>query len=170
MLKLIDAIDKKVITLNGVDYLVYEPVTAGAKNLSVNLFSKIYRVGIGKPRTTQSSVDKINRFVEQHYVGDRLLIAREDTQATYFISKRDYLSVSYSHHCPRDMAVKVKKVHVGHTSKISNDDIENALIAAGNIRLRLNREYNAILLAARMKFRNLVDKQLQQRDKEAGIN
>lgn len=161
-LTLINAIDKKTLTIYGREYLVYEPVTAGKSHLSVCFGSKSYRVGISK--NTQESIDQINRYVEMHYQGDRLNKARVDSKATHFVSAKGYISVSYSHHCPKDMVVKVKKVHVGHLTLVSGSQIEQALRSAGNERLRLNQEYNAALLVGRMRFRKIVDTQLAKRD------
>ena len=179
MLKpLIQAIPSKKINIHNREYLVYEPISQCGEFIRfyvshVRFMKRIRTFGyirdIKKRHSTfyqylDKLVDEANQKLEAVYLGDRFRIANVDERVTLYKTKDGRIRVHVRHQCPTTFKAKRFRLHIGMEDATSDVKVANAVKLAGETRKQQNRLYNLALAEKRKQFRELVQRQVIERD------
>ena len=178
MKTLLKTIPSKTIVVHGAEYQVYDIVNYTGKSINVFLHGlnhqlrirhfeeigdEVIRLGVFY-RHIAVLVEKTNCVVEEFYLGDRCRFADEDTRVSLSLDKRGFLRVNYSYSCSEDFKFKRGVVHIGKKNLVTEDQIQEAIQKAGDLRETKNQAFNKKLVEKRRLFRMQVDKELFERD------
>ena len=179
-MQLIKSIPSKTIVGHGFEFQVYEPVAFRGDrvraNIRTNKFNRrVYPEKLAllsdeeKYHTLKKLVDLANVFVEQHYVGDDIRLACEDTRVSVFIRGQKYLTITV---CYSDIAsgkVLVKHTQVGSADKLTEEKFLDLVKEAGRVRLIKNKRFNQYYLARRKALRARIEQEILEREQSAKV-
>lgn len=186
--KLIDAIPSKIIYYDNRPYHVYKPiiitpyycnhhklsacVNKNKRNYHIRVFSNIsdpVKRTYAVHDYLDFLVDKLNRFVEENYVGDKLKkVSIEDKYSVKRCKRKgyEYLYVTYKCNPSIDEGVKTYWKLIGRVETSTLEDINNRVKEAINHRRIVNSIYNKELEKRRNEFKKLVKLQIIERDQK----
>lgn len=179
-MQLIKSIPSKTIVGHGFEFQVYEPVAFRGDrvraNIRTNKFNRrVYPEKLAllsdkeKYHALKKLVDLANVFVEQHYVGDDIRLACEDTRVSVFIRNQKYLTITV---CYSDIAsgkVRVKHTQVGSADTLTKEKFLDLVKRAGEIRLIKNTKFNQHHLARRKQLRDRIEREILEREQLAKV-
>lgn len=179
-MRLIEAIPKKQIRIHGFDYEVYAPVryASGVLRSTINGVTRALNVrtysAVRDPNKRLASfkkelisrLNKINRFVEDHYTGDKLRTSKGTDDVSLFTVGTGELRISYYAYCRVSFKNKRYTVDLGMHHLVTQSQIKKAINKAKKHKEIENQMYNLSLLDKRKKFRDLVQSQVDDRDLE----
>lgn len=178
MKPLLKAIPSKTIVVCGAEYQVYDVVNFTGKSINVflhglnhqlrirhfdEIIDEVVRLSVFYHHVSEL-VEKTNRAVEDLHLGDRLRFADEDSRVSTSLDKKGFLRVVYSYSCSKTLKVNRGAVHIGKKNLVTEDQIQEAIQKAGDLRMAKNQEFNKKLVEKRRLFRMQVDKELFERD------
>lgn len=172
MIKLLDCIPKKIVTIGEVPGCeIYEGVRIGVTKMHFHQDGVGYSFMLPVPRRSagvivmtdrykerlQRIIARCNRRYEEIYVGDSLRYADEDTRVTLQI-RQDYKTrvILSKHVMGKGAVVERYTVRNGET-------YEEAVERCGQIRLKANQEYNKALEQQRAEVRDMVERHIRRR-------
>ena len=177
MKTLLKAIPSKTIVVHGAEYQVYDIINYTGKSINVYLHGLNHQRKIKHFDEIVDEAERLkvfyyhindlvqlaNDLVEEHYLGDRLRYADEDTRVSVSLDKKGFLRAIYSFNCPFEFKSKTVPIHIGKESKVTKAEIQEIAVKAGNVRLAKNMEYNIRLAEKHRLFRKLVEQQIAWR-------
>lgn len=177
-MRLIDSIPKKLIRIHGFDYEVYTPMSYSSGMLRVTLngeqctmkvrvFSNV-RNPYSRHKLFKADLlarlNKLNRFVEKHYRGDKYRLASLNDNVSYHETLAGGLKISYYAYCSETFKNKKYDVVLSKDPSLTKSKINKAVAAARKHRASENEKYNLALSNKRKQFRLQVESEIMDRD------
>lgn len=178
MKTLLKCIPSKTIIVHGAEYMVYDIINYTGKSINVFLHGLNHQRKIKHFDEIVDEAERLkvfyyhindlvqlaNDLVEEHYLGDRLRYADEDTRVSVSLDKKGFLRVVYSYSCSKTLKANKGVVHIGKKNLVTEEQIQEAIQKAGDHRMTKNQEFNKKLVEKHRLFRMQVDKELFERD------